>query len=250
MQIVAIRIEGRFLDVRQQNAAPLAERPLVVVLRVAERVHDRDRAGRLGGEVRGIDGDGGIHAGRHLRRLSQRRRIDELDTERLRIGIAKLVAQHLRQRVVGIAAQKRADGLVLQILDLADRRALARGEYEAQMALTDNHQADRQAGRDGTDDRRVAPHADVEVIADDGFDHRHRSRIIAPVDGEVVAEFRRALLEQLVGDQMLRHRRVAGGPWNAPDGDLDRLPGLGPRDPRCGQQTAASGKSANDDAAP
>ena len=91
------------------------------------------------------------------------------------------------------------------------------------MAFADHPEADRQPGRDRPHDRRVAPHADVEVVADDRFDHRQRGRIFAPVDGHVVALFGGALLEQLVLDHVLRDGRVRRGPRYPADRYLQRL---------------------------
>ena len=46
-------------------------------------------------------------------------------------------------------------------------------------------------------DRRVAPHADIEIAGDERLDHRQRRGIVAPVDRQVVAGSAAALLERL-----------------------------------------------------
>ena len=174
-------------------------------------------------EERRIDQDRRVHAGRNRRGLRLRRRVDDGDAVRLRIGVAELEAQHLRQHVVGIAAEQRADGLALQVGDVADRRILARREHEAEVAFADGDDLQRLVLRDQAHDRRVAPHAEIEVARDERLDHRRGRRVVAVVDGEVVAGVRRVALERLVGDHVLRDRRVAGGPRLASDRDLERL---------------------------
>ncbi len=227
MQVEAVGIERRLLHRRQQDAGAFARRALVMRFGVAERIHDPDGAElllRL--QKRRMDDDRGIHAARDRRRLRLRGRVDDGDVERLRIGIAELVAQHLRQHVVGIAAEQRADRLALEIREIADRRVLARCEHETEMAFADGDDLDRLILRDEAFDRRIAPHAEVEIARDERLHLRRGGWIVAVIDGEVVARVAGEALERLVVHHVLRDRRIAGGPGLAADRHLGRLAGL------------------------
>jgi len=209
----------------------LARRALVVTFGVAERIHDPHRAdlgARL--EERGIDQHRSVHAARDRRRLRLRGRVHDGDVEGARIGVAELVAQHLREHVVRIAAQQRADRLALQVADVADRRILARRQHEAEMPLADGDELDGLILGDQPVDRGVAPHSEVEVAGDECLDHGQCRRIVAVIDGEVVARVGGETLERLVGDHVLRDRRIAGGPRLTADGHLRGLAALSPDD--------------------
>ena len=222
VQVVAVGEEGRLLHAGQQQAGALAGRALVVLLGVAEGIDDGHRAAGLRGQVGRVDGAGGVNAGGHRRGLRMGRHVDELDPGVLDVAHAEFEQQHLEQRALRVPAQRNADGLALEILQVAHRRALARGDQETQVSLAHHQQADRQAGGQAAGDRRVAPHAEIQVVAHHGFDHRQGRGVLAPVDGQVVAQLDRALFHRFVVDHVLRHGRIARGPRDAADRHLQR----------------------------